>query len=260
MLSALKELFGSHELLITWTMRDFKVRYSQSFLGAAWAILQPLALMIILSVVFSFFMKVPTDDIPYPVFAYAALLPWVFFTNSLTFSIPSLLNNMSLVSKIRFPREILPLSAIFVSFLDFVIASSIFILLLIIYQIPITWTIIFVPLIVVIQTLLTFGISLFASALTVFYRDVRFLVPVILQILMYLSPIIYPVTMVPEAFRPYYFLNPMAVLIDSYRRVILFGQVPDWPYLGLAALISVCLTVLSYRYFIYAGRQFADVI
>jgi lipopolysaccharide transport system permease protein len=256
----LMELVGARELLFSWTRRDFKVRYSQSVLGAAWAILQPFSLMIIFSAVFSVFLKVPTDGIPYPIFAYTALLPWTFFANSLSFSIPSLVSNMNLVSKIYFPREILPLSSIMVCFVDFMIASSIFVLMLLFYRVPVGPAILLVPLALIIQMILTFGISLLASAINVFYRDVRFVVPLALQIWMYVSPIIYPVNLVPERFRPFYFLNPMAVLIDTYRRVTLFNQMPDWPYLGLAALLSVLLMVVAYRYFKRAEREFADLI
>jgi lipopolysaccharide transport system permease protein len=256
----LTELIGARELLFTWTMRDFKVRYSQSILGAAWAILQPLSLMIVYSILFSVFIQVPTEGIPYPVFAYTALLPWTLFANSLNSAIPSLVSNMNLVSKIHFPREVLPLSAIMVSFIDFLIASSIFVLMLLFYRVPVGPVILLLPLVLLIQIILTFGISLLASAVNVFYRDVRFVVPLALQIWMYLSPIIYPVTLVPERLRPFYLLNPMAVLIDTYRRTILFNQMPDWPYLGLAALVSVSLTVVAYRYFKRAEREFADVI
>ncbi len=260
MLAYLTDLVQARELLFTWTLRDFKVRYSQSMLGAAWAILQPFALMVIFSVVFSVFIKVPTDGIPYPIFAYTALLPWTFFSNSLSFSIPSLVSNMSLVSKIYFPREILPLSSIMVCFVDFLIASSIFIFMWLFYQIPIGSTILLAPLALITQVVLTFGISLLASAINVFYRDGRFIVPLALQIWMYLSPIIYPVNLVPEKFRPFYFLNPMAAVIDTYRRTLLFNQMPDWPHLGLAALLSVLLAVVAYRYFKQAEREFADLI
>jgi len=260
MFMSVVELTKARELLFTWTLRDFRVRYSQSVLGAAWAILQPFSLMVIFSVIFSAFLRVPTDGIPYPIFAYTALLPWTLFANSLSFAIPSLVSNMNLVSKIYFPREILPLSSILVCFVDFVIASSIFVLMMLFYRIPVGPSILLVPLVLIVQLVLTFGISLLASAINVFYRDVRFVVPLTLQIWMYLSPIIYPVNLVPEKFRPLYFLNPMAALIDSYRRLILLNQMPDWPYLGLATLVSILLALVSYRYFKQAEREFADLI
>lgn len=259
-LSGLDELNKHRELLFSWTLRDFKVRYSQSLLGVAWAILQPFSLMIIFSVVFSIILKVPTEGVPYPIFAYTALLPWTFFANSLTFSIPSLVNNMNLVSKIYFPREILPLSSILVCFIDYLIASSIFVLMLLFYRVPVGPAILFVPLILIVQTCLTFGVSLLGSAVNVFYRDVRFVIPLALQIWMYVSPVIYPVNMVPTKLRTIYFLNPMAVLIDTYRRTILYNQMPDLPYLALAILLSVLIMIGGYRYFKLAEREFADLI
>jgi lipopolysaccharide transport system permease protein len=256
----LSELIEARELLGTWTMREFKVRYSQSLLGAAWAILQPLALMVIFSMIFSVFLKVPTDGVPYPVFAYTALLPWTFFANSLTLAIPSLVNNMNLVSKIYFPREILPLSTILVGLIDFFIASSVFIAMLLYYRVQVGLPILLLPAVLVVQIVLTFGVSLLASAVNVFYRDIRFVVPLALQIWMYLSPVIYPVTVIPETIRWLYLLNPMAVLIDSYRRLILFDQMPDWRYLGTASIVSLIMTLVAYRYFKRAERHFADLI
>jgi lipopolysaccharide transport system permease protein len=197
---------------------------------------------------------------PYPVFAYTALLPWTFFANSLNSAIPSLVSNMNLVSKIHFPRETLPLSAIMVSFIDFLIGISILVLLMVIYRIPVGPTVLLVPLILLIQMILTFGISLAGSAVNVFYRDIRFVIPLTLQIWMYLSPVFYSVNVVPERLRPVYFLNPMATLINSYRRVVLLNQPPNWPYLGLAAIIACSLTVLAYRYFKRAEMRFADLI
>ena len=260
MLAHLRELVTARELLFTWAARDFKVRYSQSILGAAWAILQPFSLMVVYSVIFSLFIRVPMEGIPYPVFAYTALLPWSFFANSLSFAIPSLVNNMTLVSKIHFPLEILPLSAILVSLADFLFASCVFVLMLVFYRIPVGLTVLIVPLILLVQLSLTFGISLLASALNVFYRDIRFVIPLALQIWMYLSPIIYPIDLVPERLRPVYLLNPMAVVLDSYRRTILLSQMPNWSYLGLTALLCGLLLVVAYRYFKRAERQFADLI
>ncbi|MEA4907347.1 MAG: ABC transporter permease [Anaerolineaceae bacterium] len=260
MLLYMREFYQSRELLYTWTMRDFKVRYSQSLLGIAWAILQPLSLMLIFSVIFSLFIKVPTEGVPYPLFAYTSLLPWTFFSNALSFAIPSLVNNMNLVSKIYFPREILPLSSILVCLLDFIISISIYVFMLLWYHWPIGWSVLFVPVILSIQLIFMYGISLLASAINVFYRDVRFIIPLAVQIWMYISPVIYPVSLVPERLQPFYLINPMAVIIDSYRRVILYQQAPDWPYLILATAISLLLLLLSYRYFKKAEREFADLI
>ena len=260
MLGYIKELISFHELLFTWTRRDFNVRYSQSILGAAWAVLQPFSLMIIFSLVFSMFIRVPTEGIPYPIFVYTALLPWTFFTNSLSFAIPSLVNNMSLVDKIYFPREILPLSAILVCFIDFLIAGIIFLLMIFFYKIQLHWIMLFYPLVIFLQIILTLGISLSASALMVKFRDMRFVIPLALQIWMYASPIIYPATLIPEKFEWLYFLNPMAAIIDTYRRVILLNLPPDWAKLGIAALISIFIFIISYHFFKNKEKEFADII
>lgn len=256
----LVELYNARELLYSWTFREFRVRYSQSIMGAAWAIVQPLVLMVIFSVVFSLGLKIDTGGIPYPLFSYVGTLPWTLFATSITFAVPSLVNNMNLVSKIYFPREVLPVSSILVGLVDFAIAAILLIPMFLLFRVPITWTVLLVPLILLVQTLLTIGISLFASAINVFYRDVRFVVPLTLQVWMYLSPVIYPASAVPEQWRALYFLNPMAAIIDSYRRVLLMGQLPDWPYLGLSAAVSLIVLVFGYRYFKNAERQFADLI
>jgi len=258
--SSIRDLINSRELLLTWARREFRVRYSQSVMGAAWAIFQPLVLMIIFTLVFSYILPTDTGSIPYPVFSYAGTLTWTLFANSLTFAIPSLVANMNLVSKIYFPREILPIASVLVGLVDFVIASLLFIPLLIAYQVPVGPAILFVPLIVLVQTAFTIALSLFASAVNVFFRDVRFVVPLGLQIWMYLSPIIYPLERVPESLRPIYMLNPMATLIDSYRRAILFNQMPNWPYFALTTLVSLVALILAYRYFKRMEREFADVI
>lgn len=260
MSSYLAAFTGSRDLLLTWTMRDFRVRYSQSLLGAAWSILQPLSLMIVFTVVFSTLMQVPTSGIPYPVFVYTALLPWTFFANSLTLSIPSLVTNMALVSKIYFPREILPLSAILVGLVDFAIASSIYVALLLYYDVSVGVMALLVPVVLLVQVLFTFAIALGASAVNVFYRDIRFVIPLVIQIWLYLTPVIYPVDMVPERYQPIYFLNPMAVFVDTYRRLLLFDQMPQWQYLGFAVALSSILMCISFRYFRSAERQFADRI
>lgn len=260
MVLRMEEFTAVRELLMTWAMREFRVRYSQSLLGAAWAILQPLSLMIVFSVIFSVFVRVPSDGVPYPVFAYTALLPWTFFANGISQAIPSLINNMNLVSKIYFPREVLPLATLLVAFVDFLIGGIVFILLLVIYRIPIGVEVIAVPVLVAIQMALMFGISLFGAAIIVFYRDIRFIIPLSLQILMYLSPVIYPISIVPEALLPLYLLNPIAVLIDAYRQVILFQQWPSLPPLLLATIVSLLLLLTGYRYFKRAEKQFADLI
>lgn len=260
MLKDFRTLYGYRELLLMWTIRDIKVRYKQSMLGGAWAILQPLSLMVIFSLIFTYLVKVPTEGIPYPIFSYTALLPWTFFTTSISFAVPSLVSNMNLVTKVYFPREILPISAIVGSFVDFLVASCVFVGMLVFYHVPLTPTLVLAPMLLIVQILLTAGVVLLAAAANVFYRDIRFVVPLAIQLWMYATPIIYPLALIPERFRPLYMLNPMAGLIEAYRSIALRGAWPNWPNLGIAVSVSVLLFVLGYRYFKQAELQFADVI
>ncbi len=260
MAARLAQLLTHRELLFNWVLREIKVRYKQSLLGAAWAILQPLSMTVIFTVVFTLFVKIPTNGIPYPIFSYCALLPWTFFSNALSFATPSLVNNMNLVTKIYFPREIFPFASIMASFFDFLVASVIFLAMMIYYGVSPRPIFLLLPLVFFVQLALTGGIALFASAINVFYRDIRFLIPLGLQLWMYASPVIYPVSAVPEKLLPLYMLNPMAPIIDSYRRIILQGRMPDWHYLGLAALISVLLLLAGYAWFKRVEMEFADVI
>jgi lipopolysaccharide transport system permease protein len=260
MLANLKTLLAYRELLWTWTLRDIRVRYKQSLLGALWAILQPLTVMAVFTIIFAYIVPVDTGNIPYPVFSYTALLPWTFFATAIGFAVPSLVNNITLVTKVYLPREIFPVAAIGSSFVDFLIASLVFFGMMLIYRIPLYTTLIAVPLLLLIQTLLTLGVALIASAINVFYRDVRFVVPLGLQLWMYATPVIYDVRMVPERFRAVYMLNPMAGLIEAYRAVALRGVWPDWTYLGAAALGSLLLFLVGYWYFKRVEWQFADII
>jgi len=241
-------------------VRDLKVRYKQSLLGVAWAIIQPLSTTILFAVIFSRFVKVPTDGIPYPVFYYSALLPWSFLSASISFGVPSLVNNMHLVTKIYFPREILPIASVVACFADFLIASVVFVGMMIFYHVPVGVSMLFVPLVIVVQVLLTLGVVLLASALMVFYRDIRFVIPLGLQLWLYVTPVIYPLSMVPERWRGLYMLNPMAGLIDSYRRIILTAQWPQPSYLATAASVSLVLFGVAYWYFKRAEAVFADII
>lgn len=255
-----RELYTYRELLMSWIGRELKLRYKQSLLGGFWAILQPLILMLLFVLVFSIFVRFPTDGIPYPIFAYTALLPWTYFATSLNFGVSSLINNMTLVTKIYFPREILPLASIGAALVDFFIASSVLILLMIFYRVPLHPTLAWLPLLILIQTVFMIGVVLLVSMLNAFYRDVRFIIPLVVQAWMYASPIIYPLSQVPEKLRPFYLLNPMAGLIDSYRRVILKGLSPDPYALGLAAGMALLLLVIGYIYFKRSEAILPDVI
>jgi lipopolysaccharide transport system permease protein len=260
MLADLRILFHYRELLWMWILREIRVRYKQSILGAAWAILQPLSMMIIFTLVFSLLAKVPTDGIPYPIFSYSAVLPWTFFATSISLGVPSLVNNLNLVTKTYFPREILPLGAIGAGFLDLVIASTIFLIMFLIYRMPLTWALLWLPLILALQVMLMIGVALLGAAVNVLYRDVRFVVPLGLQLWLYASPVIYSVSLVPENLRPLYMLNPMAGIIDAYRQVLLYGEPPNGLYLGLSAAVAVVMFVAGYWVFKRLEVIFADII
>jgi lipopolysaccharide transport system permease protein len=256
-----RELWRHRELLWLLTLREIKVRYKQTALGVAWAVLQPLSLMVVFTVFFSWFARIESDGIPYPLFSYAALLPWTFFSTSLSFAIPSLIANSNIITKIYFPREVIPLSAVMAALLDFLIASGAFVLLLIAYRMPPSWNLIFIVPIVAIQLLFTVGVSLLLSAFTVLYRDVRHTLPLVIQIWMFVTPILYPASVVPERWRAWYFsLNPMAAIIDGYRRAILQHQPPQLDYLLLAAVVSCLLVWAGYKYFKHLEREFADIV
>jgi len=259
-INSLKTIYRYRDLLWMWTLREIKIRYKQSILGVAWAILQPLSLTVIFTVVLSYFARVPTEDIPYPIFAYSALLPWTLLSTSIGFAAPSLVNNMNLVTKIYFPKEILPLAALGAALVDFLISGVLFIGMMLFYRIPISKAIIWIPLLLIIQVALILGVSLLTSAINVFYRDIRFVVPLALQLWFYASPVIYPVSLVPERFRFIYMMNPMAGLINSYRQVILQGKPPIGSNLLLAGIISFCLCIVGYIHFKRVEPDFADII
>lgn len=256
-----RELWRHRELLWLLTLREIKVRYKQTALGVAWAVVQPLSLMIVFTVFFSWFARIESDGIPYPLFSYAALLPWMFFSTSLSFAIPSLIANSHIITKIYFPREVIPLSAVLAALLDFLIAAAAFVLLMFVYRVPPSWNLLYVLPIVAIQVLFTVGVSLLLSAFTVLYRDVRHTLPLVIQIWMFVTPILYPASVVPERLRGWYFsLNPMAAIIDGYRRAILQQQPPQLAYLLLAAAVSCLLVWAGYKYFKHLEREFADIV
>lgn len=256
----LTHLFQYRDLLATWTLREIRLRYKQTILGGVWAILQPLALMIIFTLVFSVLTDVPTDDVPYPIFSYTGLLPWIFFATSISFAVPSLVNNMNLITKIAFPREILPVASVGTALLDFGIASLLLVGFMVAYDIAASWTILWIPVILATQILFTLGVVLSLSALNVFYRDIRFVIPLMTQVWLYASPVIYPVSAVPENLRTLYFLNPIAGIIDSYRRVLLMAQPPNLPALLWSAAAAIVFFVAGYRYFKRSEPEFADLI
>jgi len=262
MVESLRNLFKYRELLFVLTQREIQIRYKQSVLGIAWAIIQPLALMLMFTLVFSALLKIPSDGIPYPLFAYSALLPWTFFSNSLNRAIPSLETNAQLIKKVYFPRELFPVASVLAAGFDFLVSAAIFVGLMVYYRADVQFTVylLYVVPILMIQIVFTLGICLFASAVNVYYRDVKHALPLLIQVWMYASPIIYPVSQVPERLQTIYFLNPMAGIIHSYRSVLVKGVAPTDYYLAIAAAGSVVLFLVCYFYFKRIEMEFADVV
>lgn len=256
----LKKIFDYRELLWLWIMREIHARYKQSILGGLWAILQPFALMVVFSVIFSRFLQVPTEGIPYPVFSYSVLIFWTFFSTSISFGTNSLINNMGLLTKVYFPREILLLAAIGASLVDLGVASTVFVGMLIYYDVSITTTILWVFPLLLLQIILAYGAILIGSALNVFYRDIRFVVPLGLQLWLYVTPIMYPIGIIPESWRPYLAINPMVGIVQGYRNAILYGKAPDWAALWPGVVITIAVFMLGYLYFKRVEWSFADAI
>lgn len=259
--TGLAELFSYRELLWTLVVREVKVRYSQTFLGIAWAVAQPLALMFVFTVFFGRFARMPSDGLPYPVFYYSALLPWTFFTTCLAFGVPSLVTNASLVTKVYFPREILPLAAVLSAMVDFAAATIAFGVLAAVFRVTPTWAYLYLLPLVLIQLTLALAVTMVLSAINVSYRDVRYALPLVTQLWLYATPVIYPLSIVPTQYRAAYLvLNPMAPVVESYRQVLAAGQPPDSDLLIMSSLSSVVLLYVGYWYFKRAERKFADVI
>ncbi len=248
------------DLLIAWTSRTIRARYQQSILGGLWTIIQPAATVTIFTIVFSYFIHIDTGRVPYVIFSYTALVPWTLFSSSITDMVDSLVANMNLVTKIYFPREILPIAVMLARLLDFGIAFVVLLFLMVMFRLqlfPLGW--LYLPVILSFQIALSLGIGLAGAALNVFYRDIKHLFTLILQVWLYASPIIYPTTIVPDWLRPYYYINPMAGIIDAYRSVILYQKIPE-PNLLLSGLIALIVLVSGFWLFKRVEDQFADVV
>ena len=257
---SLAQLFAYRSLLGVVARRELRLRYKQTALGVAWAVVHPLALMLVLTMVFSRIVKLDSEGVPYPLFSYAALLPWTFVATSTTLSMMSLVKDVELVTRIWFPRQILPIGSVLASLIDFTIALILFLVLLVSFGHPPGWTAIAIVPLIVIQLLLVLGLALFNSAVNVRYRDVKFIVPLGLQLWMFASPVVYSVAEVPERLRSLYLLNPVAGLIDGYRACLLHNRLPDWSSVGVAAAGALVIFVVGWWYFRRVEIHFADVI
>jgi lipopolysaccharide transport system permease protein len=255
----LSGLWACRELLYFLIWRDVKVRYKQTLLGAAWAVLQPLVTMLIFTYFFGKLARVPTDDTPYPIFFYTGLLIWTYFSNAVMNGANSLISNTNLIRKVYFPRLIVPASAVGAGLIDFAIASALLVGLLIYYRFPVTVGYLMLLPLVSLTTLLALGLSVWLSALNVRYRDVRYALPFLIQVWMFVSPIIYPSTLVPQEWRWLMNLNPVAGIIENIRASLL-GREFHWLALGYSTAFTLSLLVYASYNFRRMERRFAEFI
>jgi lipopolysaccharide transport system permease protein len=256
----LGDLWHYRELLYFLTWRDIKIRYKQTALGVAWAVLQPLITMVIFSMIFGRLAKLPSDGIPYPVFSYAALLPWGLFSGALQRAGTSLVTNANLITKVYFPRLTIPISAVAAGLVDFVISFLVLLGLMLFYKIMPTWMILTIPLFVLLAILTALAVSLWLSALNVQYRDVQYIIPFLIQAWMYASPVAYSAGLIPRGpWRIIYGLNPMAGVIQGFRWALVGGNPPD-ELMAISVAMVLLLLVSGMYYFRRMEKTFADVV
>jgi len=256
----LKELWQYRELLYFFVWRELKVRYKQTALGVAWAVLQPLMTMVVFSVVFGRLAKLPSEGIPYPVFSYVALLPWQLFSRALSDASGSLVNNQQMVTKIYFPRLFLPAASILSGLVDFGIAFLILLGLMFYYGIKPTWAIVTLPILILLALTTAMAVGLWLAALNVKYRDVKYVTPFLVQFWLYATPVAYSSTLFPEKWRPLLGLNPMAGVVDGFRWAMLGQQAQISTLVYISLIIVVILFISGLIYFQHTELTFADVI
>ena len=255
----LSELWEYRELLWTMMMRDIKVRYKQTVLGVAWAIIQPLTIMLIFTLIFGRLAKIPSDGLPYPVFVFSGLIAWNFFSSAVSSGGASMVSASGMISKVYFPRLVVPLASIGVSVIDFTISLVLLFIIMLIYAIAPSWQLVFFPLFTIGLALAAIGTSSWLTSVTVVYRDFRFVLPFMMQIWMYITPVIYPVSFIPENYRWVIYLNPVLGWIDGIRAAVL-GTPIDWLAVFLSAIFTAVILYFGLRYFERSERRFADVI
>jgi lipopolysaccharide transport system permease protein len=255
----LKELWQYRELLYFLAWRDIKVRYKQASLGAAWAIIQPLFSMIIFTLFFGKLAGVPSDGIPYPLFAYCALVPWTYFSGVLGQAGQSLVANSNLITKVYFPRMILPASTAVSGLLDFAVGSIFLVILMAYYRVAPNWSLLLAPILLVNLFLFTAGASMLTAALNVRYRDIKYALPFLIQLGLFVTPVIYPMTLIPKRFQWIVALNPLSGIVDGFR-ACLFGRTLDPALLGISLGVTLLIFVTGALYFRKTERAFADII
>jgi len=256
----LGDFLNYFDLFMTLSLHRIRVRYKQSILGLAWALLQPLALMAIYTVIFSVVTKMPSEGAPYSVFVYAALLPWTYFATSVANSASSLVGHTNLITKVYFPREILPLTYVVAGIFDLLAASTVLAALMIFYRMPVTWRVLYVIPILFVATVFIIAFGLVLAALQVQFRDIGLALPLLMQVWMFATPVVYPLSSVPQRLMGWYLLNPMVGVVENFRRVLLQGLPPDRNSLLQSAVLSFIALPVALTYFKYREATMADVV
>jgi|TARA_B100001750_G_scaffold65014_2_gene51668 lipopolysaccharide transport system permease protein len=256
----IRDLWEYRDMLLYLVLRDIKARYTQSVLGIGWAVLQPLFLMIVFTVIFGKLVKINTNGMDYAVFSYTALVPWAYFSNSLMLSTGSLIQNSNLLSKVFFPRIVLPMSTVLSTLVDFFIAFILVIVLMIWYQVTPTLWVLFLPVLLLLMVVLSVSLGSLFTALAIQYRDVRHGISFLVQGMMYASPVVYPVSIIPDKYRLIYGLNPMAGVIEGFRSALLGATPMPWDLIIVGTIVTLVLAVIGLTYFKFTERIFADVM
>jgi lipopolysaccharide transport system permease protein len=256
----IQEFWDYRELFYFFVWRDIKIKYKQTVLGALWAIIQPFFTMIVFTIFFGKFAKMPSEEVPYPVFSYSALVPWTYFAGAVAYSGNSLVGNSNLLKKIYFPRFAIPASATLSGVMDFFIASIILFGIMIFYNIPITFSLLLWPLLIIPMIFLALGFGMIFSSLNVRYRDIKYTVPFILQIWMFVTPIIYPISILPENFQKLAALNPMTGIIEAFRSTVLPNKQLDLGLLLFSIIVSISVFLLGLFIFRKTEKEFADIV
>ena len=254
------EFWHYRELLYFLAWREVKVRYKQAALGAAWAIIQPLFTMIIFTLFFGRLAGLPSEDIPYPLFSFCALVPWTYFAGTLGLAGNSLVSNANLVTKVYFPRVLLPAATVISGMLDFLIGSLFLVLMMFYYHVKPGWSLVFVPMFVLNMMLLALGISMLLAAFNVRYRDVKYALPFIIQIWLFVTPIIYPVTFLPARYQKVLAFNPMAGIVEGLRACLFSTHPMPWKLVGISWSVTVVLLIVGAVYFRKTEKTFADIV
>jgi lipopolysaccharide transport system permease protein len=254
------ELWHYRELFYFFAWRDIKIRYRQTLLGILWAVLQPVLTMVVFTILFGRIARIPSDGVPYPVFYFSALLPWIFFSSTLTNTSNCLIGNANLLTKIYFPRVILPASAALGGLLDFLIGSVVLVGIMVFYGILPRWHVALWPLLALPLLLLTLGVGMFLAALNVRYRDIKYAIPFVIQLWLFVTPVIYPASIVPAKYRLWLAFNPLTGIIEAFRYAIIPDRLMDWSVLVVSGTAAIAIFAWALIYFRKTEKTFADIV